>query len=152
MSDVISFDELRHRMKQLPAVIQQKVVVGATRAAAKSIADDAKTRVPVRTGLLRKSIGVVKAKKRNTPEGHTIFYVLPRKKVRWSKTVSVGGRRGKMKVTQWAFYAHFVEFGTKKMKPIPYMGPAYKASARSSVEAFKRYASRRLEREVEKIR
>lgn len=147
------FREVQKALEELPAVMKEKVVVGATRAATKVIADEAKRNVPVDTGLLKKSIGVSKAKKSDTEQNHVKFYVVPKSKILFSKKVTLAdGSIGKLKSKIYAYYAHMVEFGTKNMAPRPYLRPAYQNSAKKAVQAFQDYALKRVEREVRKLR
>ncbi len=145
------FAQVKRALEKLPGVIQQRVVVGATRVAAKVIADEAKQNVPVDTGLLKKSIGVAKAKKADTKEGHIKFYVVPKSKVSGTAKVSVNGVTGKLKYKTNAYYAHMVEFGTSKMAARPFLRPAFDNSADKSVKAFQDYAHKRVEKEVAKL-
>lgn len=84
--------ELQAALKQLPAKFQKRIEKNALRAGARVIAKEAKTRVPVDTGALKKSIRVVTGK---TREGARVYV-----------TAGAGGKHD-------AFYAHMVEFGTK---------------------------------------
>jgi len=145
------FARLKEFLKKLPADIQQQVVKGATRSAANVIAKDARARVPVDTGLLKKSIAVRRAKKNNQKEGHEIYYVVPLTKVKFTAKAKINGQNAKLKATRYNFHAHLVEFGTSKMKAQPFLRPAYEASAESSVEAFKKYANERVEKEAKKL-
>lgn len=145
------FAQVQKALEKLPGVLQQKVVIGATRAAAKVIAEEAKENVPVDIGLLKKSISVAKAKKRDTKDGHIKFYVVPKSKILISSKVTVGGKRGKLKSKVNAYYAHMVEFGTSKMAAHPFLRPAFENSADKSVKAFQEYAINRVEKEVKKL-
>ncbi len=151
MSMTDEFADIKKKLGQLPGIIQQRVVVGATRAAAKVVADEAKENVPVRTGLLKKSIAVRMVPKRKTADGHVKFYVVPLSKVKGTAKVSVGGQSGKLKYTTYAYYAHMVEFGTSKMAAQPFLRPAFLNSADKSVKAFQEYALKRIEKEVAKL-
>jgi len=152
MSMTADFQAIRNRLQALPTHIQDKVVVGATRAGAKVIADDAKARVPVRTGLLRKSIAPVKKSKRYTKQGHVSYLVTARKKTKFRVAGRIGNQAVQIRATGYAFYAHMVEFGTVKMPPRPFMRPAFEGSAQKSIDAFKEYATRRTDREIENLR
>ncbi len=145
------FLAVQKAIAKLPEVLQQKVVVGATRAAASVIAADAKEKVPVRTGLLKKSIGVAKAKKRDTKNGHVKFYVVPKSKISFTAKVTVDGQSGKLKGKVNAYYAHMVEFGTSKMAAQPFLRPAYENSADKSIKAFQAYALKRVDKEIAKL-
>jgi len=145
------FKAVQDALKKLPAQLQQKVVVGATRASASVIAKEAKENVPERTGLLKKSISVRMVPKRKSESGHVQFYVVPLTKMRFTANVTVGGQKGKLKATRTVHYAHMVEFGTSNMPPQPYMRPAYENSADKSVKAFQQYALKRTEKEIAKM-
>jgi len=145
------FKAVQDALKKLPAHLQQKVVVGATRASAAVIAKEAKENVPVRTGLLKKSISVRMVPKSKTPKGHVHFYVVPLTKVRFTANVTVNGQSGKLKATRTAYYAHMVEFGTSKMAAQPFLRPAFENSADKSVKAFQAYALKRTDKEIAKL-
>ncbi len=145
------FLQVKKALEKLPGVIQQKVVVGATRAAAKVVAEEAKERVPVDTGLLKKSIGVAKAKKSDTKTNHIKFYVVPKSKILLTSKVSVGGKTGKLKAKVNAYYAHMVEFGTSKMAARPFLRPAFENAGDKSVKEFQEYALKRVDKEVRKL-
>jgi len=146
------WSEVQQVISKLPDVMKEKVVVGATRAAASTIAKEAKARVPVKTGLLKRSIGIGKAKKSNTPDDVVRYFVLPKTKVNFTKKVLVGTAAAKMKVKATAFYGHFLEHGTKKMSARPFLVPAAKASETRAVEAFRAYIVKRVPKELERLR
>ena len=145
------FKAVQDALKNLPAKLQQRVVVGATRAAAATIAKEAREIVPVRTGLLKKSISVRMVPKRKTPSGHVHFYVVPLTKMKFTASIKIGGQSAKLKGTRTVFYAHMVEFGTVNMAAQPFMRPAYENSADKSVKAFQQYALKRTEKEIAKM-
>ena len=144
------FAEVKRVLKKLPSVIQDKVAVKASRSAATAIAKEARLRVPVRSGLLKRSIGVAKAKKSDTPKGKTRFYVLPKTKVNITKKAIVNGASAKLKLKDSAFYGHFLEFGTKHMHSRPFLLPAAKAAEKKAVDAFKKKVHTEVEKELKK--
>ncbi|MDD5359489.1 MAG: HK97 gp10 family phage protein [Sulfurovaceae bacterium] len=146
------FAEVKKALSQLPTHLQEKVMVGATRAAAQVIATEAKHNAPEDTGLLKKSIGVARAKRKDTKPGHIKFYVVPKSKVQGTAKVSVNGQKGKIRYKIHSWYAHFDEFGTSKMAAKPFLRPAFENSASSSVEAFQKYALKRVDIEIAKLR
>lgn len=121
---------LMKALKQLPKNIQKNVMVGATRAGATALVDEAKANVPVDTGDLKKSIGINRVK---APANSVIFAVSPR------RGKGLGG-----------WYAHFVEFGTSKQSAQPFMRPAYENSADEALRRAKEYVQDRLPYEVAK--
>ncbi|MFK5976893.1 MAG: HK97 gp10 family phage protein [Sulfurovum sp.] len=141
------FQAIRTRLQVLPAHIQSRVVVGATRRAAKVIADDAKARVPVRTGLLKKTIGVKRKSKKYTKQNH-VSYLVTSKKTKFRVAGRIGSQAVQLRITASAFYSHMVEFGTVNMSPRPFLRPAYEGSAQKAIDAFKEYATRRIDREI----
>ncbi len=132
-ADVTGTDALLKALKQFPENIQKNVMTGAVRAAAKPIIDDARANVPVDSGNLKKSIGVVKRKSDDKTKIH--FSVTPRK----------GGKND-------GFYGHMIEFGTSKMAAQPFMRPAFEKQDQQSIEAAKKYMAKRIDKEIEKAK
>jgi len=128
--EVNGLDEVLKKLKKLPEKVQKRVLVGAVRAGAKPIIKEAKRLVPVRTGTLKKSIGVVKRRSKNKNLIH--FTVTPRKKK--------GG-----------WYAHYVEFGTLKMSARPFMRPAYEKEGENSIKFVREYMKKRVDKEIAKL-
>lgn len=145
------FAQVQKALSKLAPTLQQKVVVGAARASAKVIADEAKRRVPVDTGLLKKSIGIAKAKKQDTPKDVVKFYVVPKTKIRFTAKGSINGQAVKVKTKTSAFHAHFIEFGTEKMPARPFLRPAMETTKTDVVKAFQEYALKRVDKEVKKL-
>lgn len=127
----IDMGDLLKKLRKLPERVQKKVLVGAVRAGAKPIIDEARRIVPKRTGNLAKSIGVNKRRSKGTI---VHFSVSPRK----------GGKYD-------GYYGHFVEFGTKKMAPRPFMRPAFENKGEESIDAVRAYMKKRIEKEIEKL-
>lgn len=128
----IDSKKLLKALKKLPFNIQKNVMVGATRASAKVVSDEAKRLVPVKYGRLKKSIGVIKRKSRR---GEVTFSVSPRK----------GGKND-------GFYGRFIELGTSKMIARPFLRPALEKSVDETLKASKEYIAKRLPAEVAKVR
>lgn len=147
-----SFAQVQKALGKLPEHLQERVLIGATRAATQVISDEAKHNAPEDTGLLKKSIGVARAKKADTKPQHIKFYAVAKSKIRGTSQIDVGGQKGKLKYKIHAWYAHMVEFGTSKMAAIPFMRPAYEKSAEKSVSAFQEYALKRTDKEISKLR
>ena len=132
MVDVkVDMGDLLKKLRTLPEKVQKNVLTGAVRAGAKPIVKEAKRLVPVRTGNLKKSIGV---NKRRTVGTVVRFSISPRK----------GGKYD-------GYYGAFVEFGTKKMAPRPFMRPAFEAKGEESIDAVREYIAKRLEKELKKL-
>lgn len=132
ISVTIDTKSLMSSLKELPINIQTNVMVGATRAGANAIAEEAKSRVPIDTGDLKKSIGVNREK--GTRE-IVRFAISPR------KGKGLGG-----------WYAHFVEFGTSKQAAQPFMRPAYENSSEEALRRAGEYLRARVPFEVAKAK
>lgn len=89
--------ELDEALKQLPAKLQANIMRAALRAGAAVLRDEARSQVPVRMGVLRKSIRVTASV--NVRQGTV------------KASVKAGGGR--------AWYWRFVEFGTAAHKISP---------------------------------
>jgi HK97 gp10 family phage protein len=163
-TEVKGLADLQRALDQLPAKIEQNIMRGALRAGAKVILEDAKRRVPVATpnaenqrlyggreGLLRDSIRLTTRSRRG------------------QLTVNITAGGDKVKGGGDAYYAHFVEFGTKPhtitagpgkflplgngflksvmhpgSRPNPFMRNALDQNVTQSVEAVREYVRQRL--------
>ncbi len=129
----IDSTKLLNALKEFPINIQNNVMEGAVRAAAKPIVEEARRLVPKDSRNLEKSIGTTKRK--GTKGTEVVF--------------AVSARRGN---PHDGFYAHMVEFGTSKMSAKPFMRPALEKQERQSIEASKEYIAKRIDKEVLKSR
>lgn len=125
--------KLLEAMKDLPIRVQKNIMVGATRAGANVVRDEAKRRVPVKLGRLRKSLGTTRRRSRDRNE--VVFSVSPRK----------GGKND-------GFYGRFIELGTSKMSAKPFLRPAAEMKVNEVLVASKDYIAQRLPQEVAKAR
>ncbi|MFK5937723.1 MAG: HK97 gp10 family phage protein [Sulfurimonas sp.] len=134
MNDVKIYgvEEILRKLNKLPEKVMKNVVVGAIRASAKPIIEEAKRLVPVRTGRLKKSIGVVKRKSKD--KDIVIFSISPR------KTKHLNG-----------WYGRFIEDGTSKMAPHPFFRPAYEKEGENTIEFAKKYMRKRIDKELAKL-
>lgn len=149
--------ELQRALNELPVKLERNVMRGALRAAAVQIEQEAKARAPADSGKLRDSIRVSTGAKR----GGTVY-----------AHVKVGGvKKGD------AFYARFVEFGTRphEIRPRrsaslfiggllrtlvrhpgtqarPFLRPAFDSKAGEAIRAFGDYMAARLERIAKRSR
>ncbi len=132
----INAKQLLKALKKLPSNIEKNVMVGATRASANVVSDEAKhilaTKSLINYGRLWESIGVTK---RKSKRGQITFSVSPRK----------GGKND-------PFYGRFIELGTSKMIARPFLRPALENSVDKTLKASKDYIAERLPREVSKAR
>jgi len=100
--------------------------------------------VPVKTGNLKKSIGVTKGKTKGTV---VTYHISPRK----------GGKYDGF-YGQWVELGHIVREKGKGKKgkvighvpPHPFLRPAFEAKGEEAIIAFKEYMQKRLEKELAK--
>lgn len=108
---ITGVDEVAMRLKLLPKAIQRKVVRGALLAGAEVLAQAVRDRAPVDTGELKAAVKT-RAVKSSVPG-----------------VIVVETRIGEGDFKGGQFYAAFVEYGTSRMPPDPFMATAYAHAA-----------------------
>lgn len=106
-----------------------RILRAAITKASRLVRQIAASKVPVKTGALKKSLGV---KIKTYRDGRTIGVIGPRTDVKgkppkYRKLYRVPGSKKKV-LRNPSMYAHLVEFGTKRSRPRPFMRPAYEAA------------------------
>lgn len=112
--------ELLQKFKQLEDSIAGATLEKAALAGAEIVREDASRRAPRRTGNLAKNIVTETAEKSRTK---AVVNVGPNKK---------------------AWYGRFVELGTSKMAPKPYLMPAFEANKRKAEQVIRDVIKREL--------
>lgn len=107
---VHGLDNLIRKIEGLPPELEKQIRRHILKTANK-VRNNAKARVPVRTGALKKSI---------------------RAKYEKDKLSATIGPRGKN-----AWYAHFVEFGTVRSRAKPFMNPAWEQERQPYLDGMK---------------
>lgn len=146
MQYVAGLDELRKKLRELPDKIAKKHLRAAVAAGAKVIRDDARTRVPVDTGLLRRSV-IQKWIREQSGNTRQTFYVLWRRGKKY-QAVKKKSKGKVLVVNQDAFYGLFVEFGTAKMAARPFMRPAFEMRKQDALQAIANKLREALRTEV----
>ena len=123
--------EMSRVLSKLPPKIGGRVLANAVRAGARVIAKEAKARVPVRTGALKKSIAVRKATGRRASRTGVRVHV------GFLKPVS---RR-----------AHLTEFGTAHSAAQPFLRPAFDSRAPAALAKIGQILGRGIERAATKL-
>ena len=154
LKNVQGLRELQAALKELPAGIARNVLRGSVNAGATVIRKEAASRAPVSTGpkgadqsppgTLKRSVYQKQIRELSNLVKQT-FYV----GVRQGKQYRNQGKKGNL--SQDAFYARFVEFGTVKMAARPFLRPAFEAKKGEAVDAIKVYLERRIPEEVAKL-
>lgn len=120
---ITGLPELRRDFSNLTAKMQRGVLRDALRSAARPVVAAAKSKVPVRTGALKKGIS-------------------QRVSVRGSKAEAIIGFNRKQ------FYGRFVELGTSHASAKPFLRPALDESQRKIEQAFAEAINRGIERKT----
>lgn len=131
---VAGLRELSLALKELDGRVQKRIARSATAAGARVIAKEAKARVRVDSGNVKKNIRTANLK----PDQPGL-------------QESVVGVRVKGKTKDSAFYWTYLEFGTVKMAPKPFIRPAFETKKHEAVEAIKDRLSKRIDAEAKKI-
>lgn len=174
MGEVKGMDELLKNLKTLPDKVQKRILVGAVRAGAKPIIKEAKSRVPVKSGLLKESIGVTRFK---TRKKSLVWYeISPRvQKFKLKAEDTNTGKNVVLTLKNDPYYARFIEFGTYAhldhsmvktrtgklgkrraeivakgfgIKPHPFMRPAFEKEGENSIKFVRDYMRKRLDKEL----
>jgi len=125
--------ELNRRLETLPVKIQRKIVRQALRDGAKVIREEARRRVPVDTGRLRRTLTQRKGKARRG----SYSVVVTHNWKRYAGTIP--------------FYGGYVEHGTRKMPPRPYLRSALDERRDEATRVVIRGIREGIEREVRKV-
>lgn len=131
--------ELDRALRELlPASVRGRPLRAAVAAGARIVAKEAKSRVPVDSGLVRSRIRVM-----SNPQQQ-----------RQARAESVVGvrRSGKARKDQDPYYWRFVEFGTRKMRARPFLRPALEAKRNEATQMIRERLAKRIEAEVAKLR
>lgn len=146
--------DLERYLKQLPEEIQKRPLRSAVSAGAKVILDEAKSRVPVDTGNLRKSLYRYRSR-RDSPKGKETFLVGVRKgKAQYANTAynRRKGRVGKTYITQGeAYYWRFLEFGTSKIQAKRFIRDSFEQKKREAVDTMKTMLLKSIELQAKKL-
>lgn len=142
--------ELDRALEQLPRASARTTLVRVLRRSGQEIAEDARARAPRDTGRLAESISV--STKLKNPVGKAEFAAAMRAGL--GKAAAVGAMRdarraaGAAGLTSFADmyvgpstrgpHGHFLEFGTSKMQPQPFMRPAWQATKDRALDIIKR--------------
>lgn len=108
MNEIRGIREIIDKLNALPDKLRNKAVRSAVRKGANIIRDAARSKVPIKTGNLRKSIITSNSRTKNKD--------IVASKVRLAQR--------KSKKASSPFYGYFIEFGTSKMVAKPFLRPA----------------------------
>lgn len=135
--------EIAKALGKLPKELQRSAESAVLREGAKPIAKAAKSRVPVASGLLKKSIG----SRVRTIKGETSARIGPRTGMKQTVT-----RNGRQVISDPNKYSHLVEFGTSKTAAQPFIRPAVDSAGGEVIEAMAKGYEKHLTKVVAKLR
>jgi HK97 gp10 family phage protein len=131
--------EVMQRLFRMAQGARNKILSPAVAAAVKPIATHAKFMTPVRTGMLRRSIGWrVIAYRRS---GIVVGMIGPRtgfRTTRQGRVRTALGKRYKATGINPTRYSHLVEFGTHRSRAKPFLRPAWDAGRGRAVATVSR--------------
>ncbi|PHM22292.1 HK97-gp10 family putative phage morphogenesis protein [Xenorhabdus ehlersii] len=122
--DFSGFRELSRDLELLSKAESDKVLRKGTYAGAKILRDETRKRAPVRTGKLKKNIMAVNRRKQRDGSISSGVYVRGS-----NKSGTNSDTRMKKNDPRNAYYWRFLEKGTSKMAPQPFIDPTFDAKA-----------------------
>lgn len=134
------FKELAAAMRQLPERVAKNALRAAVNAGASEIRKEARARVPVDSGLTKKSIHQRQIREKSSASRQVVYV-----------GVRSGGRNkdGTKRAAPW--YWRFVEYGTSKMAARPFMRPAFEAKKLAAVKAIGVKLNERIQLEAQRL-
>jgi HK97 gp10 family phage protein len=143
LQHVRGLSALQDRLMALPPELASKnggPVRRGLRKAAVVVRDEARVLVPVASGLLKEELVVMRARNPKREGMTEIFRIgVRQKKFRYGNTRR-NRRAGKVgkeyRQDGDAFYWRFVELGTVRLAPRPFLRPAFEARKREALEVF----------------
>jgi HK97 gp10 family phage protein len=146
--------ELQQALKELPERVAKNVLRGSVGAGAAVIRKEAVAKAPVYqeqvqaghppAGTLKRAVYQKQINELSNQVKQTFFVG-----VRHGKKYQKQGKNGQL--SQDAYYASWIEFGTSKMSARPFLRPAFEGKKTEAVEAIRAYLEKRIPEEVAKL-
>ena len=142
-------EQLRRALRELPEKLQSRVLSGAVAGGARVVLKEARARVRVDTGLLRRMLRATRGK-RNGSEAAAFVTVrrLSKKKIAAYKRAS--GKAGSANVLD-PFYWSILEFGKTTRTAHPFIRPAFEVTKAKAAEEIKNALRKGIEKEAKKL-
>lgn len=138
--DISGLKELQAAMNSLKGDLAGKIARQATAAAAGVVRKAAKANAPKDTGNLKAAIVMKRNRSTNLTEEYNVA-------IRAGKKSDVkNAKQGNGRLGKDAYYGRFVELGTVKMSPRPFLSPALSDNIEPATEAMKKRLHARLKK------
>ena len=118
--------ELDNILATMTRQVQGRALRQSANAGAQVIKKEARSLVPVDTGLLRRNIIVARSRRNSRPGKET-----------YNITIREGKKAKRGPNGRSAFYGYFIERGTSKKSARPFLRPALQSKQREALDAFK---------------
>lgn len=138
---VEGLSDLLANMRELSTKTRRKFIRSAALAGANVIKKAAVAHAPVRTGELKAAIGTRRSRKfSNTEQGYEqrdvgVFKVKGGKFANTKRNRALGRVGKTFEVDPPSYYWRFLEFGTVKMRPHPFLRPGFDQSKTQAADA-----------------
>lgn len=142
---------IRSALRKAAQVIQKEAQANVRRIVAEPNIGGAPSKS---TGALEKSIKVTRGKMRGGLKGETALVTIPpiRKKYADTRLNRRKHRVGKIhSVSPLTYYAWFLEFGTERMRPHPFMQPAFMSKKGEAVNVFVQQVTAKTKKIIQKL-
>jgi HK97 gp10 family phage protein len=147
--------QLNKALQELPLKIRGAPLRTATRKASMVIRNEARSKVPVNTGLLKREI-ITSRSRSQSSEGRETFVVMVKQLVKKYANTKANRRMNrvgkKFKTEGLAYYWKFLEFGTSKMRARPFMRPAFDSKKQEAVRVLQRELDAAIQAQARKLR
>lgn len=150
--EVKGLRELRRAMLTLPQKMDQRILNSGLLAGGRLIVADAKQRVAVRTGELRRNI---RARSTKPFQGMTATVIVGVRKLTKKQIAALKKKRNRkgssLPNPSDPFYWRFLEFGTSKMRARPFLRPAFESKKGQALEVITKQFAKRVEEEAARL-
>lgn len=147
---VLGLDELSKKLKEMPIKLAKNGLRAAVNAGAQVVYKEARARVPVDTGRVKKNIykKQIREKSNNVQQTYYVGVRLGSGGTYAKTKANVRkGRVGKSYDTESrAFYWRFLEFGTSKLPARPFLRPAFDTKKTQAVDAMAKKLKERIDK------
>jgi len=141
---VVGFDQLITTLKQFGPKVERQLVQAALLDAGQPMLERARALVPKDSGFLARELKLRRIRNRGgkvrvmlTTRTKRPKTAVQRQRIRKARArAKAAGMKVSSRRLDFGFYSHFLEFGTKKMAPQPFMRPALAGSRQLFVSRF----------------